>query len=203
MEEIRTKFGDVDLSYDWKQYFRKEVDRVIGKSIKDLASKTRMDPQTLIDGRVNDLLQLNQEEAIRYIERHGLPRVDSVRMLMAHGDSWQENGDSNFIYHEVNKDGTDAVKKVQDWINQYDGRYGALFIQSCNPAGVRVNTDHSFLVYPTDTNNSQEIMFASMGLGKRILEVKTPRDYSGRRPVTDPQDQILMRFSDLQTFALK
>jgi|SRR3989344_1231861 len=202
MEEIRTKLGNVDLSYDWKQYFRGEVDRVIGGSIRDMASKAKIDPQILIDGRVKDILQLNLEESVRYIERHGLPRVNSVRMLMAHGDSWKDT-QSDFVYHEVNEDGSDSIKRVQDWVNEHDGEYEALFVQACNPAGVDIHAQRSFLIYPQNVNNSQEIMFASMGIGNRILTVKTPRNYQGRKPITDPSEQTLVRFSDLSYSLIK
>ena len=76
-------------------------------------------------------------------------------------------------------------------------------VQSCNPGGVEIHTSHSFLVYPTKVNNSKEIIFASMGNGERILTVKTPRNYVGRKPVTDLRDQFLMRFQGLQDYAIK
>jgi hypothetical protein len=203
MEEIRTRFGDVDLSYDWKKFYRKEVDRVIGRSIRDFAKLKGLKPETIIDERINGVLESNLRDAIRYIEMHGLPQVNSIRMLIAHGNSWKDNGNTYFVYHEVNEDGSDAVKEVQDWINQYDGRYEALFVQSCNPGGIEVYINHSFLIYPTDTNNNQEITFASSGFGKEILKVKTPRDYCGRKLVTDPLDQSLIRFSDLQISTIR
>jgi len=195
MEQIRTRFGDVDLSYDWREFYRKEVDRVIGHAIRDVAEKGGLHPSTVIDERVNSIMELNLEEAARYIERHGLPKPRSMRMLMAHGDSWGDADGTDFVYHSVNEDGSDSVKRVQDWINEHDGRYSSLFVQACNPAGVEIHTAKSFLVYPTATNNSKEIMWASMGIGNKILEVKTPSGYSGPKPITDPLEQLLAKYS--------
>jgi len=116
-------------------------------------------------------------------------------MLLAHGDSWDDSDGEDFIYYEVNVDGTEAVKRVQDWIDEHDGRYSALFVQACNPAGIEVNSRNSLLVYPIAVNNSQEIMWASMGIGSRILEVKPPINYRCVRQTNDPLETILAKYS--------
>ncbi len=99
-----------------------------------------------------------------------------------------------FVFNEVNADGTDAVKRVQDWIDEHDGRYDALFVQACNPAGVEVNTKKSFLVYPVAINDSQEILLASMGMGHKILEVKPPANFRVHRRINDPLESILAKY---------
>ncbi len=195
METIRTPLGEIDLSYDWKQYFRKETDRVIGKSIREIASKRGLNPAEIIDERVNAIMQLNLEEAARYIERSGFPRPRSMRMLLAHGDSWDNSDKGVFVYYEVNANGTETVKRVQDWIDEHDGRYDALFVQACNPAGIEVNTRRSILVYPIAVNNSQEIMWASMGIENRILEIKPPVNYHDVRQTDDPLESMLAKYS--------
>jgi len=195
METIRTPLGEIDLSYDWRQYFRKEIDRIIGNSIRDIALKGGLNPSEMIDERVNAVMQLNLEDASRYIERSGFSKPRSARMLLAHGDSWSDTKGTDFIYHEVNVDGTEAVKRVQDWIDEHDGRYESLFVQACNPAGVEVNTRRSFLVYPVAVNNVREILWASIGIGNKILEVKPPANYRGVRKTDDPLESMLAKYS--------
>jgi hypothetical protein len=195
METIRTPLGEVDLSYDWRQYFRNEINRVIGHAIREIASKGGLNPAEIIDERVDAIMQLNLEEAVRYVERSGFPKPRSVRMLLAHGNSWNDTEGTDFIYHEVNADGTEAVKRVQNWVDEHDGKYNALFVQACNPAGVEISTRRSFLVYPVAVNNSQEILWASMGIGNKILEVKPPVNYRGVRQNDDPLESMLAKYS--------
>jgi hypothetical protein len=195
METLRTPLGEVDLSYDWRQYFRNETNRVIGNAIREIASKGGLNPAKIIDERVDAIMQLNLEEAARYVERNGFPKPRSVRMLLAHGASWNDTEGTDFIYHEVNADGTEAVKRVQDWVDEHDGKYNALFVQACNPAGVEINTRRSFLVCPVAINNSQEILWASMGIGNKILEVKPPANYRGVRQSDDPLESMLAKYS--------
>lgn len=194
METIRTPLGDIDLSYDWRQYFRKEIDGVIGHAIRDIASKGGLNSADIIDDRVNAIMQLSLDEAARYVERSGFPKPSSARMLLAHGNSRSDAEGTDFIYHEVNADGTEAVRRVQDWVDKHDGRYDCLFVQSCNPAGVEVNTRKSFLVYPIAVNNTHEILWASIGIGNKILEVKPPAYYRGVRQIDDPLESMLAKY---------
>jgi hypothetical protein len=46
---------------------------------------------------------------------------------------------------------------VQDWINEVDGKFGALFVAPCNPKGVAVTSKRSCVIYSTDINNHQTI----------------------------------------------
>ncbi len=75
----------------------------------------------------------------------GFPHPINLRILAAHGDSSKEYGKDIYIYEESSEIG----ESVQEWIDNYDGDYDGLFIFSCNPAGVEVNSSKSFVIYPS------------------------------------------------------
>lgn len=193
MELVQTRFGDIDLSHEWREFYRKEVEEKIGNALREHSKKTGVDITELIDGRVNSILELNLQNAGEYLSRCGIKKPKSVRMLMAHGDSWIDKDGSKFVYVDINQDNYKEIKEVQKWVNEHDGRYGALFVTSCNPKGVEINSQRSFLIYPTKINNSKEIMWASLGINNDILTIKPPKSYSGRPSILDPMEQFLSK----------
>jgi len=78
------------------------------------------------------------------------------RTLVAHGG--QIKGEYMFADSDDNNRGRTVWTPVEDWINQHDGLYDALYIACCNPGNVMLKPRKSFIVYPSGDSTSDDIL---------------------------------------------
>ena len=176
MEVVRTELGDIDLSFDWRHYYREYFKKIFKK-----------DDLPYLDSWVERLLRVRLDGASSYVEQHGFPKPRHMRMLAAHGDCI----DGTFFYIARSKDNPESFHKVQEWVDEHDGKYDALIINSCNPNGIPISTEQSFLVYPMRINFDNEITLVKYGVGRGILIVQPPKIYSGGHTTIKPIEQIV------------
>ena len=176
MEVVITELGDIDLSFDWRQYYRGYFKKIFKK-----------DDLPYLDSWVEKLLRVQLNGASTIVEQHGFPKPRYMRMLAAHGDC----RDGTYFYIERNEDGSESFPRVQEWLDKHDGKYDALIVNSCNPDGIPISTEQSFLVYPIGINFTNEIILVKYGVGRDILTVQPPKNYSGKLTTTKPIEQIV------------
>ncbi len=79
------------------------------------------------------------KELISIVGEFSLPK--SMAVLYAHGSGL--TGD--YLYSDENDF---ANLKIQDWVNEFDGKFDALGILSCNEGHARIFSRKSKLIYP-------------------------------------------------------
>ena len=65
--------------------------------------------------------------------------VKSLAILKAHGTGIS----GEYLYQDCHE-----FLKVQDWVNDFDGKFDALIIYSCNEGGAFIHSEKSKLIYP-------------------------------------------------------
>lgn len=78
--------------------------------------------------------------------------------------------DKNRIFEWVFAD-NGKLCSVQEWINEQDGKYLALFLYACNPMNLHVKSNHSILFVPTGDYSMAFHEFPAMR-GRPTVEVR-------------------------------
>lgn len=102
-------------------------------------TKDNFDPRIHIDLCLDSFLKKNskiEELARLYSELNSLK---GISILSAHGD-YNFIG-KKWIYFDDKKQ-----YSVQRWINKYDGKFGVIILQCCNPEHVGINSKKSAII---------------------------------------------------------
>jgi len=111
----------------------------------------------------------------RTADRSGLKIPQTMRMLEAHGSSDEEKYSFTDLI-----DGKRIWTPVQEWIDQHDGKYDALYICVCNPANYQLPPAKSLLIYPATSMMGTEIFDEAQGNGHKMLNIIQPQSSERR-----------------------
>ena len=91
--------------------------------------------------------QLVSKHAARYA-------LSGMIFLKAHGTSCA----SEYCYFDMAK-----KKRVQDWINEHDGKTALLIVGACNHLNLSITSNRSIVIHPNRKWSLQELMRAQGG----------------------------------------
>jgi hypothetical protein len=86
----------------------------------------------------------------------------TIRMLEAHGYSDQENG---FQFADLENDKL-IWQPVDEWIDEHEGDYDALYISCCNEGEIELSPRKSMLIYPLSKHSGSNLI---RGLEKKEI----------------------------------
>jgi hypothetical protein len=129
----------VDVSYDMLQDIKEEAIRRFNYNSEDYTER----------GAIS-CLEITLYNVAEFLKRGGVFPKNNIRMLNAHG---AEYSDGSWIYCDF-KPGDKHSYWVQEWINEYQGHYEVLFINSCNPGKHILSPAKSTIIYPRDKFDS-------------------------------------------------
>ena len=175
MEVIKTKYGVMDLAPDFKE-----------ECIEKYRDGICKVPESQLEDTTVRILAFAIKDGIDFIAMEGFPRPKNIRVLRAHGDS--ENG--TFFYDDCIENNGE-YPKVQDWVNLHDGVYDALLVYACNPEPAKLQSQHSFLVYPVRNTNTEDLNHAVHLLEDNgVFIVRPPDAYQGKRSQLTPTEKM-------------
>ena len=135
MKKIKLDNIDVFLSDDLK-----DEEEKLRSEFDDLS----LSAEEIIEERIGRLiwetLSSDMADYLRAMQRAN--KAKKFGVLHAHGNSVHDpdnKGRSTWIYADGNK-----TKKIQDWIDKYDGKYFCLVLFSCNPGSLTVSAKNHF-----------------------------------------------------------
>ena len=127
--------------------------------------KKSPDEQSLIS-KLRSFAIIDFQSVQRVVEQKGLVIPQSMRMLEAHGGSDK----TRYLFTEI-INGDRKWTPVQEWITKHEGNYDALYLAVCNPAGYKLNSGKSIIVYPSSEVIGKEVFLQAEGNGNSLLKV--------------------------------
>lgn len=157
MHTITVSKGLVDLSDEQVAEYAKDLGEFI-------SLENKLNAFALIDLTLIQIIMPQQ----------GFPYPENVRMLEAHNDPTKPT------WHYVER--VEANRpigggSVQDWVNQNDGRFDALYITVCNEKNYTLQSKKSHLVYPTGRYSGAMLHEIYRGEGTDRLRITAPSEH--------------------------
>lgn len=93
------------------------------------------------------------------IRRNHQIQYGTIRMLEAHGNSTIEN---KFMYADLENEKL-IWHPVNDWLDQYDGKYDILYLSVCNEQRIELPQRKSTIIYPLGRHNGESLIKEANG----------------------------------------
>jgi hypothetical protein len=77
----------------------------------------------------------------QYIKKYGeVNKLERITMLFAHGNVSRAG---NLVFSD-----TYNLYQIQNWVNERDGKYNLIILQTCNPEGAKITSQKSLILIP-------------------------------------------------------
>ena len=161
MITFKNRLGTVDISADLREDYRRIISKFIYTTDIDL-----------LDEKIILMTENDLKTVIQLMRRNNYSRPRDIRMLFAHGNSF----DGKLMFVEIlNKQ--KIWTPVDQWLDEHDGKYDALYVTPCDPDSVKIKPRKSFVVYPLSLNNFKSNFLSGHSYDSTSLTVVPPADY--------------------------